>query len=309
MVERRYLFIYDQETNNRLDLFLVQRLPEFSRSRLQKLIKEGYVIVDGEIPHKTGYGLEKGMQIELLIPQVEEPGLVPESIPLDIIFENQDILVINKPAGMVVHPAAGHKTGTLVHAVLAHVPDLEGVGGIKRPGIIHRLDKDTSGLIALAKNDRTHHWVQEQFKHRQVEKIYLALVDGRPPTPEGRIVAAIGRDPAHRKKMTVTQPGKGRDATSHYSTIENFHQHTYLEVTPLTGRTHQIRVHMNFIGCPVTGDSIYGRRKPTLPLNRHFLHAYRLHFIIPGEATPRSFEAPLPSELQQIINNLRQEII
>ena len=150
MVERRYLFIYDQETNNRLDLFLVQRLPEFSRSRLQNLIKEGYVIVDGEIPHKTGYGLEKGMQIELLIPQVEEPGLVPESIPLDVIFENQDILVINKPAGMVVHPAAGHKTGTLVHAVLAHVPDLEGVGGIKRPGIIHRLDKDTSGLIALA---------------------------------------------------------------------------------------------------------------------------------------------------------------
>lgn len=309
MAERRIIFTYDQETSNRLDLFLVRQLPEFSRSRLQNLIKEGYVIVDGDVPHKTGYALEKGMQIELLIPQVEDPDLVPESIPLDIIFENEDILIVNKPAGMVVHPAAGHKTGTLVHAALAHVPDLEGIGGIKRPGIIHRLDKDTSGLIALAKNDRSHHWVQEQFRYRQVEKIYLALVDGRPPTPEGRIVAAIDRDPSHRKKMAVTQPGKGRDAVSLYSTIESFRQHTYLKIVPLTGRTHQIRVHMNFIGCPITGDTVYGRRKPTFPLNRHFLHAYRLIFIIPGEATPRSFEASLPSELQQIIENLRQEII
>lgn len=308
MVERKISYFYNLTASKRLDLFLVDQLPEFSRSRLQKLIKDGYITVDGEFPRKTGFPLEDGMEIEVRIPQQEESDLVPESIPLDIIFENEDIFIVNKPAGMVVHPSAGHPAGTLVHAALAYFPGVEGVGGVKRPGVIHRLDKETSGLVVMAKNDRAHHWVQNQFRDRQVEKTYLALVDGTPPTSEGKIIAAIDRDPTHRKKMAVTQPGKGREAVSRYSTLENFEFHTYLEVIPLTGRTHQIRVHMNFIGCPITGDVVYGRKKPSLPLQRHFLHASRLKFVIPGEATTRSFEAPLPEELQQVLDDLHRGI-
>lgn len=306
MTDRKNFYIYDEKVPKRLDVFLVSQLPEYSRSRLQALIKNGYVLVDDEIPHKSGFSLERGMNIEVSIPQQESADLVPETIPLEIVFENDDIILVNKPAGMVVHPSAGHSRGTLVHAALAHAPELEGVGGVKRPGIIHRLDKDTSGLIALAKNDRAHQWMQKQFTDRQVAKTYLALVDGTPPTPEGRIVAAIGRDPTHRKKMAVTQPGKGREAISQYSTRENFKHHTYLEVNPLTGRTHQIRVHMNFIGCPVTGDLVYGHKKPSLPIQRHFLHAFRLRFVLPGEAIMRTFEADLPDELEQVLIPLRK---
>jgi 23S rRNA pseudouridine1911/1915/1917 synthase len=206
---------------------------------------------------------------------------------------------------MVVHPSAGHATGTLVHAALAYAPKVKGVGGVKRPGIVHRLDKDTSGLIVLAKNDRSHQWLQNQFKDRQVKKIYLALVDGKPPTPKGRIEAAIGRDSTHRKKMAVTPPHKGREAISIYKTVRNFDQHSLLEINPLTGRTHQIRVHLAFIGCPVAGDAVYGRRHSTIPLKRHFLHAFRLTFVIPGEAIARVFEAPLPLELTGILNSLK----
>lgn len=309
MIESKFLFTYEEEIPSRLDLFLVRKLPEFSRSRLQALIKNGNILVDEEVPHKSGFTLESGMTIEVSIPQPASSILEPEPIPLDIVFENEDILVVNKPSGMVVHPSAGHSVGTLVHAALAHAPELEGVGGVKRPGIIHRLDKDTSGLVALAKNDRAHHWIQNQFKDRQVEKTYLALVDGAPPTPEGKIIAAIGRDPSHRKKMAVTQPGKGRESVSQYHTLESFKNHTYLEVKPLTGRTHQIRVHLKFIGCPITGDRVYGYRKPTLPLDRHFLHAFRLKFVLPGEATARIFEADLPIELKQVLDNLRKDLL
>jgi 23S rRNA pseudouridine1911/1915/1917 synthase len=213
--------------------------------------------------------------------------------------------VVNKPAGMVVHPAAGHASGTLVHAALAHAPTMEGVGGERRPGVVHRLDKDTSGLILLAKNDAAHHRLQEQFHSRSVVKTYLALVDGRPPTPRGRIEAPIGRDPAHRQRMAVLPPGKGRQAVSEYGTVEAFPEHTLLEVHPLTGRTHQIRLHLAFIGCPVVGDKIYGRRHSSLPLKRQFLHAARLEITLPGEERPRHFEAPLPDELKHILNFLR----
>jgi len=305
--DRIAVFNYNEDISNRLDKFLTGVLPEFSRSRLQNLIKKGNVQVNGEIILKTGYTLEPGMEVEIRIPAPEKSDLEPEPIPLDIIFENDDVILINKPAGMVVHPSAGHVEGTLVHAALAHAPKLKGVGGIRRPGIVHRLDKDTSGLIVLAKNDRAHQWLQNQFKDRQVEKIYLALVDGKPPTPQGRIEAAIGRDSTHRKKMAVTPPHKGRQATSIYKTIRKYEQHTLLEVNPLTGRTHQIRVHLAFIGCPVAGDVVYGRRNPTIPLQRHFLHAFRLSIVIPGEATPRLFEAPLPPELTGVLNDLRGE--
>jgi 23S rRNA pseudouridine1911/1915/1917 synthase len=305
--DRTEVFNYNEDIPNRLDKFLTSCLPDYSRSRLQNLIKMGNVQVNGEIILKTGYNLERGMEIEIKIPPPRSPDIEPEPIPLDIIFENDDLILVNKPAGMVVHPSVGHVNGTLVHAALAYAPNLNGVGGVRRPGIVHRLDKETSGLILLAKNDRAHQWLQNQFKDRQVKKIYLALVDGKPPTPQGRIEASIGRDTTHRKKMTVTPPHKGREALSVYKTICNYKQHSLLEIKPLTGRTHQIRVHLAFIGCPIVGDTIYGRRHTTIPLKRHFLHAFRLGIIIPGEAIPREFEAPLPSELTEILKELGKE--
>jgi 23S rRNA pseudouridine1911/1915/1917 synthase len=184
---------------------------------------------------------------------------------------------------------------------------MQGVGGEQRPGIVHRLDKDTSGLILLAKNDAAHQYLQEQFRDRRVHKIYLALVDGAPPTPSGRVEAAIGRDPAQRKRMAVRPPGKGRQAASQYRTLERFTEHTLLEVEPVTGRTHQIRLHLAFLGCPVAGDRVYGRARPTLPLKRHFLHAAQLEVRLPGEDEPRRFEASLPPELVQLLERLRAE--
>ncbi|MBA4379835.1 MAG: RluA family pseudouridine synthase [Anaerolinea sp.] len=290
----------------RLDVFLTARLPEFSRSRLQGLIKDGFVTLDGALVTKASRSLEMGAVVEVRIPPPQPSGLVGEHIPLDILFENEDLIVINKPAGMVVHPAPGHDSGTLVHAVLGHAPDIEGIGGEERPGVVHRLDKDTSGLILLAKNERAHRWLQDQFRLREVEKIYLALVDGAPPTPAGRVEAAIGRDPAHRKKMAVLPPGKGREAVSEYHTLESFKAHTLLEVHPLTGRTHQIRLHAAFLGCPIVGDKVYGRKKPTLAIERHFLHAYRLKIMLPNEKQPRTFEALLPPELQSVLSALER---
>ena len=300
-------FFHQQEISQRLDKFLVQCLPQHSRSRLQNLIKSGHVTVDGEPIYKTGYMLEQGNLVSSEIPPPEPSNLIPERIPLAVIFENDDLIVIDKPAGMVVHPSAGHASGTLVHAALAHAPELEGIGGEQRPGVVHRLDKETSGLILLAKNDRAHRWLQDQFKDRLVQKVYLALVDGHPPTPTGKVEAAIGRDASQRKRMSVTQPHKGRAAISKYHTVEKFNNHTLIEVHPLTGRTHQIRVHMAFLGCPIVGDKIYGRRKPSLEINRHFLHAHKLSIIIPGEATPRTFETPLPDDLENALQLLRTQ--
>lgn len=288
----------------RLDKYLVSQLAEHSRSQIQKWIKEGKVFVEGEAVTKAGYLLEKPVNIVVRIPPPAPAQLVPESIPLDVLFENEDVIVVNKPAGMVVHPSAGHSSGTLVHAALAHAPDIQGVGGVQRPGIVHRLDKDTSGIILLAKNDYAHRWLQSQFKQRQVEKWYLALVDGAPPTPTGRVEAPIGRDPSHRQRMAVVPSHKGRQAITEYRTLQTFEKHTLLEVHLLTGRTHQIRVHMAFLKCPVVGDTIYGRRRPSLPLSRYFLHAARLQITLPGEEDPRLFEAPLPEELVQLLETL-----
>ncbi|MBU1662448.1 MAG: RluA family pseudouridine synthase [Chloroflexi bacterium] len=305
MSDRLAVFSYQANAPQRLDKFLVRCLPDFSRSRLQNFIKQGNVLVDGEIARKAGQSLERGALVEVSIPPIVASELIPEPIPLDIIFENEDLMVVNKPAGMVVHPAAGHFAGTLVHAALAHAPELEGVGGVQRPGVIHRLDKNTSGVILLAKNDRAHHWLQNQFRDRQVKKVYLALVDGQPPTPTGRVEAAIGRDTTQRKRMAVTQPDKGREAISEYRTLESFAEHTLLEVHIFTGRTHQIRVHTAFLGCPVAGDMVYGRQHSSIAVRRHFLHAYRLSIVIPGEATPRTFEAPLPEDLVSVLENLK----
>jgi 23S rRNA pseudouridine1911/1915/1917 synthase len=291
----------------RLDKYLVTCLPEFSRSRLQGLIAGGHILVDGKPAHKSGQMISQGTVVLVHIPEPEPSNLVPEAIPLDIIFENNDLMVVNKPAGMVVHPAVGHFSGTLVHAALAHSPEMEGIGGEKRPGVVHRLDRDTSGLILIAKNDRAQRFLQDQFRLRRTIKTYIALVDGKPPTPTGRIEAAIGRDNVHRKLMAVANGSKGRDAVSEYLTLEAFKSHTLLEVHPLTGRTHQIRVHLKFIGCPVAGDRVYGHKTATIPIERQFLHASKLTILLPGEASPRTFEAPLPEELAQVLAILRIE--
>lgn len=305
MKEQRLRF-ETSSLGGRLDVTLVTQVPDFSRSRLQQLIRSGYVKVNGEVVVKPGFRLDGGESVEVIIPPPIPSTLKAESIPLDIVFENEDIMLVNKPAGMVVHPSAGHASGTLVHAALAHAPDIMGVGGEKRPGVVHRLGKDTSGLILLAKNDTTHNDLQAQFKKREVGKVYLALVDGQPPTPAGRIEAPIGRDPGHRKKMKVLPPGKGREAISIFHTRESFSRHTLLEVNPETGRTHQIRVHLAFLGCPVVGDRDYGLRKPTLPVDRMFLHATALTFTLPGDDQAQRFETPLPSELEMVLDQLRK---
>ena len=300
-----HCFIFEAEQPQRLDKFLVGCLPDFSRSRLQALIEEGLVTIDGELPRKAGQMLDKSAVVRIYIPAPKPSHLAPEDIPLDIIYEDQDLLVVNKPAGMVVHPAAGHNSGTLVHAALAHIPDLEGIGGEKRPGVVHRLDKDTSGLILIAKNERALHWLQDQFRLRKVKKTYLALVDGHPPTPTGRIEASIGRDTKNRKKMAAVALERGRQAASEYYTLETFPEHTLLEVHPITGRTHQIRLHLAFVGCPVAGDSVYGHQHSTIPLERHFLHAARLEIRLRGEDEAHIFEAPLPAELASLLETMR----
>jgi 23S rRNA pseudouridine1911/1915/1917 synthase len=307
--ERLEVLHFPGKPEQRLDKFLANCLPEYSRSRLQALIKDGQVIVDGRPVLKVGLVLDKPVEVAICIPAPIPSSLEGEDIPLEIIFENQDLMVVNKPAGMVVHPAAGHSSGTLVNAALGHAPELEGIGGEQRPGVVHRLDKETSGLILLAKNERAHRWLQDQFRLRQAHKTYLALVDGLPPTPSGRIETSIGRDPRQRKQMGIVSPTKGRQALSEYLTLENFPNHTLLEVHPITGRTHQIRLHMAFLGCPIAGDTVYGRKRPTLPITRHFLHAYRLAICLPGEKEASTFTAPLPPELVQALDQLRKDKI
>ena len=305
MNDRVLNFRFDRETPERLDKFLVGLLQEFSRSRIQALISEGFVDVNGRAAKKTGQTLESGFTVTVRIPPPAPVDLVAEQIPLNILFEDEEVVVVNKPAGMVVHPAAGHSSGTLVHAMLGYAPDIEGIGGEQRPGIVHRLDKETSGLILLAKNERAHRWLQDQFRLRRVEKTYLALVDGKPPTPAGRVEAHIGRDPSHRKRMAIVPESRGREAISEYKTLESFRNHTLLEFHPITGRTHQIRLHCAFLGCPIVGDKVYGRKKTSVDLDRHFLHAHRLKIMLPHEKTIRIFEAPLPEELDHVLRILR----
>ena len=293
----------------RLDRALVDALPDLSRTQLQRLIKEGQITVNGQTA-KPNLRLEGGEQIVVILPEVVETELVPEDIPLDIRYEDDDLLLINKPAGMVVHPGAGHESGTLAHAVLAYCPDTINVGGKKRPGIVHRLDKDTSGLILVAKNDRALYYLQDQFQERTIKKRYLALVEGQVQPPMALIDAPIGRDPRQRKKMAVITSRHGtaqaRPAQTMYSTVTTYDDYTLLECLPQTGRTHQIRVHMAYLGFPLVGDRVYGRRKQTIQLNRHFLHAAGLVFKRPSDDQSLSFEVELPPELEAILKELAQ---
>jgi 23S rRNA pseudouridine1911/1915/1917 synthase len=313
VIEEIITLTYQDDQPKRLDHFLVENLPRFSRSRLQTLIKNGLVMVNGVKAKKSGMIIEGGEQVSIQVPPPPPEKWIPEEIPLDIVYENEDVMVVNKPAGMVVHPAAGHFSGTLVHAALAHAPEIEsmgieGIGGERRPGVVHRLDKNTSGIILLAKNDQAHRHLVNRFKDRKVEKVYIALVDGAPPTPQGRIETPIGRSSANRKKMAVTSSSRGREAVTEYKTIETFPNHTLLEVHPITGRTHQIRIHLDFLKCPISGDTVYGRQKPTIEIDRHFLHAARITITLPEEDSPRQFTAPLPPDLVEVLVNLRKGI-
>jgi len=298
-------FIFEGEQEIRLDKLLSERLPSFSRTFLQKRIVDGDVLVDGETILKKAEPVIPGSKVEVYLPPAAESALVPENIPLDIVYEDQNVLVVNKPAGLVVHPGPGHSQGTLVNAVLGYLPEIEGVGGVKRPGLVHRLDQDTSGVILLAKNDRTQRFLQDQFQARTVDKTYLALVDGQPPTPQGRVEVAIGRDRKNRQKLAAVPTKAGKNAISEYFTLKQFSSHTLLEVRILTGRTHQIRIHLAYLNCPVVGDTTYGRQKPSIAIERQFLHAARIAIRLPGDRVKKTFEAPLPDELKAVLEELK----
>ena len=291
----------------RLDRVLVPRLPGVSRAKLQAFIRAGKVRVNGRIVHKPGFPVEPADRIQFEpLPQAAT-RLSAQPIPLEILYENEALLVIKKSAGMVVHPGAGHSQATLVHAALAHAPELRSVGEAGRPGIVHRLDKDTSGVMVLAKTAEALKSLQQQFRRREVEKVYLALVDGAPPTATGQVEAPLARSPRHRKRIAVVQSARSRPAVTRFRVRERFPRHSLLELSPLTGRTHQIRVHLQFLGCPVVGDRVYGRRKPTLAVTRQQLHSWRLRLLVPGENQPRTFEAAIPADLRKAIELARRQ--
>ena len=285
-------------SGTRLDVFLASAVG-ISRSYVQKLIANGHVLVNGT-KAKASYKLETGDAITGAIPDPEPLSILPEKIPLNIIYENSDILVIDKPAGLTVHPAPGNWEHTLVNALLAYCPDLAGIGGKIRPGIVHRLDKNTSGVMVVAKNDGAHHSLSSQIKERRVKKVYLALVVGHLSPKHGAVEAQLGRDPKNRKKMAVVTGG--RDARTDYRVIDYLESYTYLEAIPQTGRTHQIRVHFAAIDHPVVADSVYGKK--TDLLKRQFLHAHLLGFDLPASGKYVEFKAELPEDLQGVLNRI-----
>lgn len=293
------------DQGHRLDKVLHSNshLAEFSRSRIQKLIKEGHVTVNDR-GVKLSYKVHENDHIAVTIPSPRRLILKPEKMPLGILFEDEQLIVINKEAGVVVHPAAGNHEGTLVHGLLHHCRDLAGIGGVMRPGIVHRLDKDTSGVLVIAKTDQAHQSLVEQFKKRQVRKIYLAIVAGRPPDRQGVIESMIGRHSVHRKRMAVVEQG-GRSAYSEYEVLEFFEQAALLQLVIKTGRTHQIRVHMAHIGCPIIGDVVYGGKKAQWPgVTRQCLHAAQLTFTHPLTAEIMEFKAPLPADMRALLAEL-----
>lgn len=290
------------ESGTRLDRYIAEHLPDLSRAAIQRLIDEGFVWVNG-LARKPSYRVQIGETITVNVPPPEPATPRPEKIALDILYEDDDLIVINKPAGMVVHPAAGHHDGTLVNAILAHCPHLN-VGGVERPGIVHRLDSETSGIIIVAKNDVVMRDLQTQFKSRRVKKTYLALVDGIVKPPRGKIDAPIGRNPKHRQTMAVVTRGVKREAITVYRTHAQLGAYTLLEVEPQTGRTHQIRVHLAFLGFPVVGDAVYGKKKNALGLTRQFLHAWKITFTLPRAGREVSFVAPLSEDLRDALREL-----
>jgi len=309
MAETRQFVVPAESAGDRLDIFLVRQMPDWSRSQIQRLIRQGLVTVGSASAKKSGEVIEAGIPISVKA-EHEESNATPEDLPLSVISEDSDILVVNKAAGMVVHVGSGIKSGTLVNALLRHLAPIGGLstmGGAERPGIVHRLDKMTSGLVVVAKNDAAHRRLSEQFKSREVHKTYLALVHGRVAADSGEISRPVGRDPRRRTRMKAGGIAP-REALTKYRVLRRFEHFTLVEAKPQTGRTHQIRVHLASLGHPVVGDTTYGApallrfaesAEPTLP--RTFLHAAKLAFAHPLTGAPLEFEAPLPSELAAFI--------
>ena len=299
-------FIVDEESKNlRLDVFLSKYFEDKSRSYLQNLIEEGNVKVNEKLK-KSNYKLKAGEKVDILIPEPVGLDVEPEDIPLDIVYEDNDVIVINKPQGMVVHPAAGVYNGTLVNALLSHCNDLSGINGVARPGIVHRIDKDTSGVLVVAKNDNAHNKLAEQFKDHSMTRAYIALVEGVIKKDEGTIDAPLARHPIDRIKIAVVKDG--RRAVTHYKVLERFNSSTLVECCLETGRTHQIRVHMAHIGHPLVGDPVYGYKKQRFNLNGQLLHAQKLGFIHPSTEEYVEFKADLPGYFNRVLGVLRNEL-
>ncbi len=293
--------IESQQAGERIDKWLSSELPELSRSQIQLYIQSENITVNQQ-PVKANYKLRVGDCVTLAYPEAEEVNIQPENISLDIVYEDGDLVVVNKPRGMVVHPAQGHYSGTLVNALLFHCRDLSGINGKMRPGIVHRIDKDTTGLLVVAKNDLTHQHLAEQFKEHSIIRKYVALVHGLVPNQEGTIIAPLGRHQTQRKKMAV-DVANGKHAVTHFKVIQYFTDHSLVELRLETGRTHQIRVHMAYIKHPVAGDPDYGPRK-TVPLAGQALHAKELGFIHPRTGERLFFTSDIPEDFQQVLATL-----
>ena len=300
-------FIDHNTEGQRLDRYLSEELEDRSRSYIQKLIKEEYVKVNQK-PVKSNYRLSFEDRVEVTMPEAKEPDIEPEDIPLDIVYEDTDILIINKPKGMVVHPAAGHYSGTLVNAILYHCQDdLSTINGVLRPGIVHRIDMDTTGSLVVCKNDMAHQSLSEQLKEHSIQRIYVAIVHGNIKEDSGTVNAAIGRHPTDRKKMS-THCKNGRNAVTHYKVLERFGEYTYIQCQLETGRTHQIRVHMASIGHPLVGDEVYGPKKcPFKGLQGQTLHAKTLGVIHPRTGEYLEVNAPLPEYFTDLLDRLRNK--
>lgn len=294
-----------EKSGERLDVFLARKYPEMSRSHLQKLITAEEVLINGK-SRKANYKLSEGELVSLSLPEPEVINISPENIPLDILYEDSDIIVINKPRGMVVHPAAGVTTGTLVNALLAHCDDLSGINGVIRPGIVHRLDKDTSGVMVAAKNDAAHINLSEQIKNKTAKRVYWAIVFGNIKESSGTINGDIGRNPNDRQKMAIVT-ANGKPATTKFKVLERFGQYTLIECRLLTGRTHQIRVHMTSIGHPLVGDPKYGRGKSPFKIQGQALHSLNLTLVHPKTGKEMIFEAPLPEDMKKILSAMRSK--
>lgn len=299
-------FIVDKEYENmRLDVYLSKMLEDKSRSFIQNLIEEGNAVIN-KISKKSNYKLKSGDKVELTIPSPAMLDLKPEDIPLDILYEDKDVIVVNKPQGMVVHPASGVYEGTLVNALLNHCTDLSGINGVSRPGIVHRIDKDTSGVLVVAKNDFAHNKLAEQLKNHSMKRVYIALAEGIIKEEEGIVNQPLARHPVDRIKIAVIKDG--REAITHYKVIKRFKSSSLIECRLETGRTHQIRVHMSFIGHPLVGDPVYGYKKQRFNLNGQMLHAKVLGFVHPVTGEYMEFEAEPPEYFKKVIEILEKEL-
>ena len=303
-IMENYLFEIQEDQQMRLDKYLAEQFPEQTRSYLQKLIKEGAVLVNGKSV-KTGFQLSKGDEVCVSIPEPKELDVEPQKMDLDIVYEDEDVILVNKPKGMVVHPAPGHTTDTLVNGLLYHCKDnLSGINGVARPGIVHRIDRDTTGILIVCKNDMSHNSIAAQLKEHSINRRYRALVHGNLKDDTGTIEGPIGRHPIDRKKMSINEKN-GKPAVTHYTVLERFGNYTFIECKLETGRTHQIRVHMTSIGHPLVGDEVYGPAKSPFKLQGQCLHAMILGFVHPRTGEYMEFSADLPAYFEDLLRKLR----